>query len=226
MGRDVPAYQGRPAPNPVMYDLDGFETSASTVAALHVLDDRAVCYVETGAVESYRPDSAQFPASAIGKGVDGYPNERYLDIRSPAVVGLIQARISMCADKGFDAVEPDIDDSYADATGFALTEADQVTFDSNIAAYAHHLGLSIALKNGDEPAFAKSMESVVDFVIDEQCFEYSTCDSFAAYPAHGKAVFEVEYNLPTSRFCARANALDFNASRFDTALDGPRQPCR
>ena len=226
MGTGVLAYQGRPAANPVMYDVDGFETSTATIASLHARGDRAVCYIETGALENYRPDESKFPASVLGNPVDGYPDERYLDIRSPAVVGAIEARVAMCAQKGFDAVEPDIDDSYTDDTGFPLTEAEEISFDTTIAAYAHRLKLAIALKNGDDFSFAQSMRPVVDFVIDEQCFQYATCAAFADYPSAGRAVFEVEYDLPTSRFCATANRMDFNAMRLDVALDGRRQPCR
>ena len=156
----------------------------------------------------------------LGNRVDGYPDERYLDIRSPAVVRLIEARVAMCAGKGFDAVEPDIDDSYTDDTGFPLTEEEEISFDTTIAAYAHEQGLAIALKNGDSFSFAQSMRPAVDFVIDEQCFQFATCGSFADYPSSGRAVFEVEYDLPTSRFCATANRMDFNAMRLDVALDG------
>ncbi len=226
MGTGVAAYQGRPAANPVMYDIDGFENSAATIASLHARGDRVVCYVETGALEKHRPDESKFPASVLGKQVDGYPDERYLDIRSPAVVRAIEARIAMCAGKGFDAVEPDIDDSYTDDTGFPLTEGEEISFDTTIAAYAHDRGLSIALKNGDSFSFAQAMRPMVDFVIDEQCFQYATCAAFANYPSAGRAVFEVEYDLPTARFCATANRMDFNAVRLDVALAGGRQPCR
>jgi len=46
-------------------------------------------YIEVGAAENYRPDYSQFPASALGNVLQGYSNERYLDIRSSAVVGVI-----------------------------------------------------------------------------------------------------------------------------------------
>ena len=44
----------------------------------------------------------------------GYP-EYYLNINSPATVSIVESMIQQqCAAKGFDAVEPDIDDSYTD----------------------------------------------------------------------------------------------------------------
>src|SRR4051794_25325509 len=165
MGTGVKDAAGKPAPDPVLYDIDGFDNPPATVAALHAEGKHVVCYVETGAWEDYRPDAAQYPASVLGNAMDGYPSERYVDIRSEAVVAIVKARIRMCAEKGFDAIEPDIDDSYQESTGFPITQADNVKFNTTIAEYAHGLGLSIALKNGYEPAFAAAMEPVVDFVL-------------------------------------------------------------
>ena len=227
MGTGVTTYTGQPAPDPTMYDIDGFDTPAATVAALHATGRHVVCYIETGAVESYRPDAGQFPAADLGDTMPGYPQERYIDIRD--IAGLrpvMDARLQMCKSKGFDAVEPDIDDSYASTTGFPLTVTDQVNYDQAIAADAHAIGLSIALKNGDTPSFALAMLPSVDFAIDEQCFQYSSCDAFTPFVATGKAVFEVEYSTETSNFCPQANAMDFNAEKQNVALNGGRHPCR
>ena len=45
----------------------------------------------------------------------------------------------MCARKGFDAVEPDIDDSYACPTGFAISRGDNVAFDTTLSAWTDKL---------------------------------------------------------------------------------------
>jgi hypothetical protein len=140
-------------------------------------------------------------------------------------VKVIEARIAMCAAKGFDAVEPDIDDSYTDSTGFSISQAQNVAFDTTLAGYAHSLGLGWALKNGDDPSFAKSMEPVADFAIDEQCFQYSECEALLPFIKAGKAVFEVEYQLTNDQFCAQANAMGFASMRKNLALDPPRWPC-
>lgn len=226
MGTSVLDFRGAPAPDPLVYDIDGFDNPASTVAALHAAGKRVICYIETGAWESYRADAAEFPLDVLGKAMTDYPDERYLDVRSPAVVELIKGRVKMCADKGFDAIEPDIDDSYTEDTGFPITFEDNLTFNTAIADYAHQLGLSIGLKNGDEPAFAAAMEPFVDFALTEQCFEFDTCGSYAPFVEAGKAVLAVEYNLKTEQFCSRANALNFNATRHDVELRGGRYPCR
>ncbi len=226
MGTGVSTYQGTPAPDPTVYDIDGLQNPASTVAALHAAGDRVVCYIPVGAAELYRPDFAAFPASSLGAPVAGYPNERYLNINDPNVPRIIEDRISMCASKGFDAVEPDIDDSYASPTGFAISQGDNVAFDTTLANYAHSLGLAWTLKNGDDPAFAAAMQAVSDLVVDEQCFEFQTCSAFNPFVAAGKPVLQVEYNLPATSFCPQANRLNFSSQILGVELSGGRQPCR
>ena len=226
MGTGVSTYLGAPAPDPTVYDIDGFDNTAATVSALHARGDHVICYIEVGAAENYRSDYDEFPAADLGSVVSGYSAERYLDIKDPTVVSIIEARIAMCASKGFDAIEPDIDDSYTDSTGFSISEAQNLQYDTTLAAYAHGLGLAWGLKNGDDPGFAAAMEPVADFALDEQCHQYDTCSSFDSFAAAGKAVLEVEYSLSPSQFCPAANAADEDAMAMNVALSGGRQPCR
>ena len=232
MGTGDKTYTGAPAGAPSVYDIDGFDNPASTVTALHARGDHVVCYIEVGAAENYRPDYAELKATGLGKRVPGYPDERYLNIRKAQVLSIIEARIHMCATKGFDAVEPDIDDSFADPTGFHITESQNVSYDTTLAAYAHSLDMSWALKNGDVPSFATQLLPVVDFALDEQCFQYDTCGAFfPAFGQAGKAVFEVQYSdeggPKPGKFCPTANADNFDAVEFDAALNGHvRVPCR
>jgi hypothetical protein len=226
MGTGATTYLGAPAPDPSVYDIDGFDNTAATVSALHARGDHAVCYIEVGAAESYRPDYAQFPSADLGATVSGYPSERYLDINDPAVVRVVEARIALCASKGFDAIEPDIDDSYTEGTGFGISEAQNVHYDTTLSAYSHGLGLGWALKNGDDPTFAASMQPAADFVLDEQCHQYDTCASFTPFTSAGKAVFEVEYSGAPSQFCPAANAANQDSMAVDVSLSGGRRPCR
>ena len=231
LGIGSTTYRGQPASRPAVFDIDGFDNPATTVRALHRAGARVICYIEVGAAERYRPDYRRFPGPVLGRPVPGYPGERYLNINSPAVMTIIKARITMCAWKGFDAVEPDIDDSYTDSTGFRITEADNIAYDTGLAHYAHQLGLAWGLKNGDIPGFAARMLPHVDFALDEQCFRYRTCGAF--YPSFArahKAVFEVEYSdqgEPAPRaYCPQAIRYGFDSVQFDSALDGKvRVPC-
>jgi hypothetical protein len=218
--------EGSSAPPPTLYDVDGFTTDTATVAALHDRGAIVVCYVETGAWERYRPDAADYPADVLGLSLAGYPDERYVDIRADAVFERVRARVQMCADKGFDAVEPDIDDSYTEQTGFAITRRDNVAFNARVAELVHSLGLLIALKNGDEPEFALAMEPLVDFAIVEQCFEFDSCESFEPFVRAGKPVLVAEYDLDPAEFCAAADRQGFVAASMTEALTGETTPCR
>ena len=208
-----------------MYDIDLFDNSAKVVASLHAQGRRVVCYLSAGSWEDWRPDAASFPASVLGLTLDGYPDEKWLDIRNLAVLGpIMSARLDLCKSKGFDAVEPDNIDGYSNKTGFPLKYSDQITYNTWIANAAHARGLSVALKNDvDQVA---DLLSVFDWTLNEQCFEYQECSTLLPFISAGKAVFNVEYNLATTQFCPQANTLNFNSMQKDENLDATRTPCR
>lgn len=234
MGTGDETYAGSNADDPVVYDIDGFDNDAAQVTALHGLGKKVICYIEVGAAESYRSDYSQFPATALGKTVDGYAQEKYLDIGDATVVTVIEARIAMCSQKGFDGVEPDIDDSYTDDTGFSITESSNVAYLVTLSQYAHSLGLAWGLKNGGDGGtptkFVSDMLPHVEFAVVEEPFYLNTIGYFhpALYDA-GKAMFVAEYTNDTSSassFCPTALSDHTNAALFDVALDGAtRTPC-
>jgi hypothetical protein len=210
--------------NVPIYDIDGFDNSADVVSALHRAGRHVICYIDVGAVENYRPDASRFPASVIGRPVGGYPDERYLDIRQIGIIGpIMAARFDMCKAKGFDAVEPDVLDAYANNSGFPLSVADQLAYNDYIAGLVHARGMSVALKN--DPELSAHESTIFDFSIDEQCVEYSECDELLPFITAGKAVLHVEYNLPPSQFCPITMPLGFSSMRKDVSLDAWREPC-
>jgi hypothetical protein len=207
-----------------MFDTDMFETPAATVQTLHDKGRMAVCYVDAGTWENFRPDASKFPDEVKGKS-NGWPGERWLDIRRLDVLGpILQARIKRCAAKGFDGIEFDNVDGYANHTGFPLTGADQLRFDVWLANHAHHVGLAAALKN-DLGQVGKLLP-YFDFALDEQCFQYHECGREQPFLDAGKAVFEVEYKLDPPAFCPKANDLNFNSMKKKLSLKVWRHPCR
>ncbi len=217
-----------------MYDIDGFEAGSGLVAALHQLPGRhVVCYISAGSWESWRPDASQFPSAIRGKGLDGWPGERWLDIRQyqGALGTLMQARIEMCAAKGFDAVEFDNVEAYLNAAGFPLTAGDQLIYNTWLANQAHARGLSAVLKN-DMPQIPRLLP-YYEMALNEQCWQYSECTTaqngsygYNQFVKGGKPVFQVEYQLSTSAFCARSNRQNFNSLRKHLPLGTYRVPCR
>jgi hypothetical protein len=207
------------------YDVDGFETSKADVRTLHRLGRRTICYLDVGSWESYRPDAGRFPAAAIGRVYEGFPDERWLDVsRFRLFAEPLEARIAICARKGFDAVEPDNVAGWENRTGFQISGADQLRFNRWIAAQVHARGMAVALKN--DPRQVEQLLGSFDFAIVEQCFQYEECALYKPFIDSGKAVLEAEYELEPSQFCAAAAALGFSAIRKSYDLFAkPWQPC-
>ena len=125
--------------------------------------------------------------------------------------------------KGFDAVEPDNVDGYANETGFPLRARDQLAFNRWIARSAHAHGLAVALKNDldQAPALVNSF----DFAILEQCFQYRECAKARPFLRARKGVYDAEYALPRTAFCDAAERMGVNALRKRIGLGAWRQPC-
>lgn len=219
-----------------VYDVDGFDNTAANVTALHNAGIKAVCYIDAGTWENWRPDAAQFPAALKGKS-DGWPGEKWLDIRdvqnaNSTLRTILDARMDMCVTKGFDAIDLDNMDGYTNTTGFTLKAADQLYFNAVLANDAHTRGLSVLQKNDLEQI--PQLLPYFDGAVNEQCNQYSECTTaqngsfgYDQYVAAGKPVFQVEYNLATSKFCPKDNTNNFNGVRLSIDLDDSVfQPCR
>jgi hypothetical protein len=239
MGTNDTLPNGQPAPAPKVFDIDGIINPASTVSALHRLGDHVICYIEVGTAGNYYSAGdegiatsyyAQYQAAGVlGNSLSGYP-ESFLNINSPATVQITEAMISQqCAAKGFDAVETDLDETYSGSdgdSGFNLTQADEVTYMTTLATFMHQHGLAWIIKNPDDTGdnYATLMEPLADGVLTEQCNQYNTCGSLSAYFGH-KAIFNAEYDLDTSAFCAQDISRGINGAKFPEDLNGPRSPC-
>jgi endo-alpha-1,4-polygalactosaminidase (GH114 family) len=254
---NVPA-TGGPCVRPQVFDIDLYEdgrisgndhtVNTAAVSAIHRRGGHAVCYVSAGTAERFRPDYRKYVRfdRRIGHRLLGRPfsdrfsNEYWVNINNGRgqrdfVLRRVAARTRKCADAGFDAVEYDVLDAYAQGrrvTGWRIGARTQLRFDRALARIAHRDGLSAGLKNdlGQVP----KLEPRFDFAINEQCFQYHECRNnpspgYRAFTRAGKAVFQVEYRIPTSRFCARANGLGFSSIKKarDFSLDAePWTPCR
>jgi hypothetical protein len=207
-----------------VYETDGFDTPAGVVEELHAQKRRVICYIDVGSWENFRPDRRSFPKSVLGKRYQGFPDERWLDIRRiGAIAAPLRKRFQMCKSKGFDAVEPDNVNGYTNDTGFPLTAHDQLRFNRWVARQVHVRGMAVALKN--DPEQARRLVGSFDFAVVEQCFQYHECDRFLRFVNAGKAVFDAEYELAPARFCARAQALAISAIRKTYALTAFRRVC-
>jgi endo-alpha-1,4-polygalactosaminidase (GH114 family) len=251
-------HSGGPCVHPDVFDIDLYEDGQVSgndhtidTAAVQAIHDRgadAVCYLSAGTAERFRPDFARYVAfdrahhhSLLGKPFSArFPNEYWLNLANGRgqrdfILRRVEARTEKCAHAGFDGVEYDVVDAYAQGhrvTGWHNSPQQQLAFDRALARIAHRNGLSVGLKNdlGQVP----KLEPRFDFAVNEQCFQYHECTNnpapgYRAFTRAGKAVFAVEYRIPPSRFCAKARELGISsikkASDFSLAAR-PWTPCR
>jgi hypothetical protein len=207
-----------------VFDVDGEGTPAATVRALERDGRYVVCYLSAGTYESFRSDSRRFPARVRGRAVEGFGNERWLDIRRLDLVApVLRARMRTCARKGFDAVEPDNVDGYDNPTGFPLRRSDALRFTRWLARTAHGLGLAVGLKNGT--GLVSALAGRFDFAVVEQCLQYDECDRYRPFTRRGKPIYEVEYEGTPASVCPRARALGLNTILKDVDLTAPSRAC-
>lgn len=156
-----------------------------------------ICYVN--AFQAQPDERDDWPADLLlrdKKGkvvVDGDWDEALLDIGTPAKRQRIAARINEwidgCADKGYDAVEPDNFDSYT-RSRHLLSANDAASFIRLLSIHAHARGLAIAQKNTVELAGQRARTGL-DFAVAEECGEYDECGAYAE--AFDDRVVVIEY---------------------------------
>lgn len=207
-----------------VYDIDMFDSPASLVTELHEMGRHVVCYVSAGSYENWRPDKRRFPKKILGKPLDGWAGERWLDVRKlKPLKRIMDARLAKCAAKGFDGVEYDNVDGFTNRTGFPLTKKHQLAYLRYLSSAAHEHGLAAGLKN--LPQLARKLEPRWDFVVNEQCFQYDECEPYLSFIDAGKPVFNVEYELELDEFCDQANAWGFTSMRKRYNLKAERWAC-
>jgi len=174
-----------------VYDIDLFDTPQAVIDRLHGRGIKVMCYFSAGSSEDFRDDFSAFQEADQGNDLDGWPGERWLDIRSANVLAIMQARLDVAVSKRCDGVEPDNVDGFTNDTGFPLTAADQLAYNGALARQAHARGLAVALKNdGDQ---ADALAALFDLSVNEQCHQYTECDALAAFTTAGKPILNAEY---------------------------------
>ncbi|OUE32323.1 hypothetical protein BFL35_00515 [Clavibacter michiganensis] len=175
-----------------------------------------VCYVNGFQTQP----GASWPAALLVHGADGkpivdpgWPDERILDVSTPAARTANAARLAPvidgCAASGYRAVEFDNLDSWTRSAG-ALDEDDALAFATLLVARAHDRGLAAAQKNATDLGSRGRDEARFDFAIAEECDRWKEC---AAYTdVYGARVLDIEYtdDLRDSATgaCKRIRAMD------------------
>ena len=196
-------------PNVSVCDLDLYDNEASTFAALKSRGIKVICYFSAGSWEDFRADKDDFAKKDLGKVMDGWPNERWLNVSSQGVRDIMSKRIKLASDKGCDAIDPDNVDGYVSFSspephffiiltphqqndnGLGLTEEDSVSFMKFLATEAASYNMSTGLKNAGD--IIPKVLPYVAFSVNEQCIQYAECETFAAFIDADKPVFNIEY---------------------------------
>ncbi|KAM0277317.1 hypothetical protein ACHAQH_005909 [Verticillium albo-atrum] len=179
-------------PDVDVYNIDLFENPSSTFAALRALGKRVVCYFSAGSYEDGRPDSRDFEKGDLGKELEGWPGEYWVDTNS----------------------------EKTNRNGLGLTSADSIDFITFLAYEARKQGLAMGLKNGG--SVLKAVLPVIDFSVNEECAAYDECDLYKAVTDAGKPVFHIEYPATTRKGVddkdARRACKAKGAGKFSTVM--------
>ena len=223
-------YTGRPLDLRVeadVFKVDLFDTRPALVRDLRKRGKHVVCYMNVGAWEDWRPDAARFPRATLGNAYEGWPGERWLDIRRiEPLAPVMLARLDLCKAKGFHGVLLDNIDSYLQKTGFAVTRPHQLRYVLWIAAEAHRRGLAVGINNNPEQA--GEFLPHVDWAQAESCFSQGWCAALAPFVEAGKPVVVIEYidePMRISLMCRDAATLRFSLLVKKRELDAFRREC-
>lgn len=174
------------------YDIDLFDTTAAQISGLRNDGRIIVCYFSAGSFEAWRDDAASFVPSTIGNTLDGWEDERWLDVRDASVRAAMLTRLDLAADKGCHGVEPDNVTAKNNNTGFEITAPDQLDFNRFLAEAAHERGLLIGLKNDLDQI--PELIDWFDFAVNEECLQYDECGPYGPFVEAGKPIFNAEYD--------------------------------
>ncbi len=120
-------------------------------------------------------------------------SEAILDTRTErqrqGIAAKVGTWVDECADKGFDAVEPDNYDTFTRFPDLLTSDGAQALI-RLLAAHAHDRGLAIGQKNTAELVAAREWNGL-DFAVVEECGYYEECGAFT--DAFGDDVLVVEY---------------------------------
>jgi hypothetical protein len=207
-----------PAGDVDYWNLDLFDVPSETMQNLSSQGVFVMCYFSAGSFEDWRLDASQFPPYCLGNS-NGWPGERWLDIRCPEVREIMKSRIDLGISKRCDGFDPDNMDAYGNNNGLNLTEQDAIDYYNFLADYIHSQGKKIGLKNA--LTIIDDVLHNMDWAINEQCFQYNECSYLTPVVNAGKPVFNIEYGgqAKANKVCPQANALGFSTLIKKTSLN-------
>ncbi|KAE8149980.1 putative endo alpha-1,4-polygalactosaminidase [Aspergillus avenaceus] len=206
-----------------VFDIDLFNNDKSIIDELHQKNRKVICYFSAGSYENWRPDKSKFKDSDLGSTLDGWEDEKWLNLKSQNVRDIMASRLDMAKEKNCDGVDPDNVDGYDNKNGLDLKQEDSADFMMWLANEAHARNMSIGLKNAGAiiPAVIDNMQ----WSVNEQCMQYDECDKYAAFVDKNKPVFHIEYpkgddtnNNDDVTTQQKDKACEYNNKKFSTLI--------
>jgi len=193
-----------------IFDLDLFNTPASTIKYLRDNGKKVICYFSAGSSEDWRPDYKQFQKNEMGQrvskddaGSSFWEGEKWLNIKNsnpnsnqlPNVWKIMQSRIKLAYEKGCNAIDPDNTDAYDNKNGLGLTSKDAVQYVRFMAKEAARYNMSTGLKNSG--SILGQVQDVIQFAVNEECAAMNECTEYKTF-LRSKPVFHIEYTKTKS----------------------------
>jgi endo-alpha-1,4-polygalactosaminidase (GH114 family) len=171
--------------------VDMYDVSSTDIAKLKSQGTKPIAYFSSQ-YENWRKDASQFSKSDIGKSLDGWKGENWINPRSAAVRAIMLKRLDYAKSRGFYGVDVDNVDFYEFSNGFGSGASDAVDYVKFLARAAHARGLKFGLKNAVD--IIPATRGVIDYYVNEQAHQYDDLD---AYRGVSKPVFNIEYRRPS-----------------------------
>jgi hypothetical protein len=116
------------SPDVNIFDIDLFDNSAETISSLTDNGRKVLCYFSAGTWEDWRDDKDYFDKKDLGKQLDDYEGEMYVNISSPSVRNIMKGRISRAAKAGCSGIDAAYVDSYVSDPSLTLTPPSHIHF--------------------------------------------------------------------------------------------------
>ena len=216
--------------------------------ALKNAHKKVICYMDTGAFETYEPDATLFPGKwganntsreiayngpaayanvdvIGGKSEDSaggtFEGEYWLDIIQGSWqywAPIMWGRLQLAKSIGCDGIEGDQNNNYGNDTTFTTSEAISLRWYREVYYQIHSRNMTAISKNGIELTSQQITEPtnisycavgskmcIPDGILNEECQQYSECDSLNPATTKGIWVGQVEYRGTATTICGPAN---------------------
>ena len=209
------------------------------VAAIHAQGKKAICYVDIGSAEPYRPDYQEFiefdkkcSGCLLGKPYDS--GDPFLNLNNDNgqrgfLFGMMDRRLTKCQRAGFDGAYFDVTWEWQvgkRTTGWNISYETQLLYNIGMLNLAHMRNLAVGINY--DLLQINDLVRHEDFHIDESCFLFSECDYLLPVVKAGKPVLQIEYFSKPENVCTEEPyPYQFNTEFKDQSLyDYPWFTCR